>query len=150
MTEERRPWRKFELRTDPTGETLVDARRTDGGDWEWWTWANGSPTPSGIMGPAEFRMLYRRHRLSEIGLRPVTSSNIRAVGYDEATWQLLIEFSGGPVYLYDDVEPLVAAPLAAAAVRPPDEFSVGQYFSEHIKPHRDRYPFVKLDAAMPV
>jgi hypothetical protein len=144
------PWRKFELRTDPTGETLVEARRLDSGDWEWWTWAEGSPTPSGIMAPAEFRMLYTRHRISELGLAPVSSSNIRAIGYDPAAWQLLVEFSGGGCYLYDNVDPALAAPLMAAS-RNGDSLplSVGGYFSAYIKPHRERYPFVRLETQAP-
>lgn len=63
----------------------------------------------------------------------VSSSNIRSVGYDEASRVLEIEFAGG-IYRYQGVPREVFASLMAAT-------SKGRYFNDHIK---DRYPTSKL------
>jgi hypothetical protein len=62
--------------------------------------------------------------------RPVTSSVIRAIGYDPATAELEIEFRTGDVYRYYAVPPSVHRELMSAE-------SPGAYFNRHIS---DRYP----------
>jgi len=57
---------------------------------------------------------------------PVTSSNIKSVGYDEVGKILEVEFQDGGVYQYKDVEPVVHQELVGAE-------SVGKYFHQKIK-----------------
>ena len=38
-----------------------------------------------------------------IDMKPVESSNIRAIGYDESKAELHVEFKGSGVYVYHDV-----------------------------------------------
>ena len=59
---------------------------------------------------------------------PVSSTNIKAVGYDAASKTLAIEFHSGKVYHYSDVEPEKHQALLAAP-------SIGKHFGAHIKPH---------------
>jgi hypothetical protein len=59
--------------------------------------------------------------LPEIALVPVTSSNVAAVGYDEATKTARVRFHNGAVYRYADVpkelhESIMAAPSVGKAV----------------------------------
>ncbi len=63
---------------------------------------------------------------------PVTSSNIRSVGYDESTKTLEIEFNSGGVYQYFDVPSTIHAGLIAAS-------SVGSYFDVNVKKAGYRY-----------
>lgn len=58
--------------------------------------------------------------------RPVSSSNIRSVGYDPTTRTLEIEFNSGAVYQYDGVPTTVHAGLMGAS-------SHGSYFHQNIK-----------------
>lgn len=58
--------------------------------------------------------------------QPVSSSNLRSVGYDPATQTLEIEFNSDAVYRYDGVPPAVHAGLMGAS-------SHGSYFNQHIK-----------------
>lgn len=67
-------------------------------------------------------------------VEPVASSVLEAVGYDGVTRTLVLAFTSGAVYAYDDVEPHVHAELLAAP-------SLGRYFSSRI---RDRYPTRRL------
>lgn len=64
----------------------------------------------------------------------VTSSNLRAVGYDPITRTLEIEFQDGAVYQYDGVPPDVHAGLMQAS-------SHGSYHHRHIK---NRYPYRRI------
>lgn len=64
----------------------------------------------------------------------VRSSNLRAVGYDEATATLEVQFHSGSVYAYRGVPPDVHAGLMGAS-------SKGSYFDWRIK---DRYPTVRV------
>lgn len=63
---------------------------------------------------------------------PVKSSNVRSVGYDEATRQLHVEFSAkdarmpGRVYEYAGVSPDEHRALMSAQ-------SIGTHFAAHIK-----------------
>lgn len=64
---------------------------------------------------------------------PVSSSNLRAVGYDVATQTLRIAFISSGVYEYAGVPASVHASLMGAS-------SLGSYFDAHIKkgPYRHR------------
>lgn len=64
----------------------------------------------------------------------VSSSNIEAVGYDETSEELDIEFKGGAVYRYTGVRPDVYDNLMKAP-------SVGKFFINNIK---EDYPCKKL------
>ncbi len=57
---------------------------------------------------------------------PVTSSNLKAVGYDPATSTLEIEFQHGDIYQYFNVPKARYAGLMDAS-------SKGEYFDAHIK-----------------
>ena len=64
----------------------------------------------------------------------VSSTNIRAIGYDPNSSTLEIEFNHGAVYQYSDVPQGEFDALISAA-------SHGTYFNANIK---NRYPVVKL------
>lgn len=66
---------------------------------------------------------------------PVTSSNLRSIGYDPETQILEIEFLNGGLYSYSGVPASVHASLMAAS-------SHGSYFDTHVK--KAGYPFKKL------
>lgn len=65
---------------------------------------------------------------------PVSSTNIRSVGYDAESLILEVEFNGGAVYQYQGVPQAEFDGLMAAA-------SKGSYFHANI---RNRYPVLKL------
>jgi hypothetical protein len=66
--------------------------------------------------------------------QPVTSSNIREVGYDAASQTLEILFHSGAVYQYSGVPDSVYRALMEAA-------SHGSYFHTSI---RDTYPYRRI------
>jgi hypothetical protein len=82
----------------------------------------------------------------------VQSSQIAAIGYDNASRQLDLEFKshskpkeGAPpkpnsVYRYQNVPPELHQRLISAE-------SIGKFFGAEIKPFADRYPFKKLTEA---
>lgn len=60
-------------------------------------------------------------------MRPVSSSNIASIGYDEATSDLYVTFTNsGRTYKYENVPPGEFSMLERAG-------SVGSYFAENIK-----------------
>lgn len=65
---------------------------------------------------------------------PVSSSNLRSVGYDENDRTLEIEFHSGGVYEYYDVPPETVRELLQAGSR-------GRYFHEHV---RDEYDYRQI------
>jgi hypothetical protein len=65
---------------------------------------------------------------------PVTSSNIRSIGYDPASSTLEIEFNSGAVYQYANVPQTEYDSLMSAS-------SHGSYFSANIK---GRYSYTKV------
>lgn len=67
---------------------------------------------------------------------PVSSSDIVAVGYDEDTLTLQVEFKDGRTYQYFDIPKHVYEGL----LNPPDG-SHGIYLSQHIK---GQYRYAKL------
>ena len=70
-------------------------------------------------------------------LVPVTSSNVKAVGYDRPTQTLYVAFHGGGLYAYDGVPPRDHAAMMVAS-------SKGRYLNAEVKP---AYAFRKLDAS---
>lgn len=72
-----------------------------------------------------------------IPMTPVSSSQLKAIGYDPATKALACQFVHGPghLYVYPNVEPKVHAEFMAAK-------SIGKFFGQHIKP----LPFGKYEA----
>lgn len=75
-------------------------------------------------------------RLPAIDLKlvPVQSSDLKAVGYDEPSKTLHVEFHSGGLYEYAGVPEKIHQALRAAT-------SVGRYFHANVK---DRYPTKKL------
>jgi hypothetical protein len=67
--------------------------------------------------------------------QPVTSSNLRSVGYDRHTRTLEIEFVSSGVYQYFDVPPEVFEALMAAP-------SKGAYFEQGVR--KAGFKFLKL------
>jgi hypothetical protein len=59
---------------------------------------------------------------------PVSSSNLRSVGYDPGTLTLEVEFQDGAIYQYLQVPPAIYAGLMCAA-------SKGGYLHDYIKDH---------------
>ncbi len=72
--------------------------------------------------------------MSEIELKPVQSSNIDKVGYDEEKQELQIEFKGGGLYAYDSVPQFEYQDLL-------DAKSIGGHFHKKIK---DKFKTRKL------
>lgn len=66
---------------------------------------------------------------------PVSSSNLRSVGYDPITQTLEVEFLNGGLYRYSGVPASVYSGLMSAA-------SHGSYFDTHVK--KAGYPCTKL------
>jgi hypothetical protein len=66
---------------------------------------------------------------------PVSSSNLRAIGYDPNTRTLEVEFLNGGLYSYSGVPASVHPGLISAA-------SHGSYFDANIK--KGGYPYTKL------
>jgi len=64
-----------------------------------------------------------------IALQPVDSSQVKAVGYDEASKTLAVQFKHGAqaIYHYPGVEPETHEAFIGAE-------SLGKFFKEHIKP----------------
>ena len=67
-----------------------------------------------------------------MNLVPVSSSNLRAVGYDPTTQTLQVAFLNGRLYEYSGVPASVHAGLMAAS-------SHGSYFDSHVKKGPYRY-----------
>jgi hypothetical protein len=65
--------------------------------------------------------------------QPVTSSNVRSIGYAEDAQTLEVEFNNGGIYEYLGVPPSEYEALMQAP-------SVGSYLHAHIK---DKYPYRK-------
>jgi hypothetical protein len=66
---------------------------------------------------------------------PVSSSNLRSVGYDAEARMLEVEFLNGGLYRYSGVPASVHAGLMSAS-------SLGTYFDRYVK--KAGYPFVKI------
>ena len=68
--------------------------------------------------------------------KPVESSNIKSVGYDEVTKTLEIEFKGSGVYQYKGVPKEIYEGFSKAE-------SIGKYFYAKVKSNRE-YKFEKV------
>lgn len=79
--------------------------------------------------------------MQTIPLQPVTSSQIQAIGYDDATKTLAVQFHGkagpGSTYHYADVPAQKFEELKKAE-------SIGKYFGAHIK--NGGYKYAKVGA----
>lgn len=69
--------------------------------------------------------------------KPVSSSQIAAVGYDPEASVLEVEFHSGSVYQYDGVPPEVAIPMQGLKAG----VSIGSHFGAVVK---DRFPTFKI------
>lgn len=67
-------------------------------------------------------------------MKPVSSSNIQAVGYDESTETLRIQFTNGSIYEYRNVPIVVCNDFMQAS-------SLGAYLNRNI---RNNYPYEKI------
>lgn len=72
----------------------------------------------------------------KIEMRPVESSQIKAVGYDAAKKTLAIEFMSGGLYHYANVTPDMFSEMMLAP-------SLGSYFYKNIKANKEKFPFTK-------
>jgi hypothetical protein len=70
-----------------------------------------------------------------IKMKPVESSNIRAIGHDPTAPSLIVEFKSGDFYEYEGVSETKFAELEASE-------SKGKFLIRHIKPN---YACKKLD-----
>ena len=91
----------------------------------------------------QVRATLERSRYDEIPMRAVASSQIVAIGYDPATWDLLVHFTGDSLYRYYDVEPELAEVLMIPRA-PADPFSVGSHFAKTVKADPAKYPYARL------
>ena len=64
-----------------------------------------------------------------IALQPVESNQVKAIGYDEATKTLAVQFTrgAGAIYHYPNVEPEMHKAFMTSE-------SIGSFFGAHIKP----------------
>jgi hypothetical protein len=68
---------------------------------------------------------------------PVTSSQIKSIGYDPQTKQMEVEFKSGGVYQYENISAKDHEDLMAAE-------SVGSHFYKNIKPNVEKHPFHRI------
>jgi len=73
-----------------------------------------------------------------IPMQPVESSQIKAMGYDAESKTLAIEFLGGGLYHYANVEPDTFAEMMLAP-------SLGSYFYKNIKANKEKYQYKKIE-----
>lgn len=76
---------------------------------------------------------------------PVQSSQITAIGYDPGARKLEVEFPGGALYEYENVD---QATYDGFFARDADDkpISIGKYFATTIKANAQRFPYKKLRA----
>ena len=70
-------------------------------------------------------------------MKNVQSSHLKAVGYDNQSQILVVQFHGGRIYQYSNVPASEYHGLMSAS-------SHGTYFDRNIKKHPERYPYVEL------
>lgn len=82
--------------------------------------------------------------MQKIIINAVESTQIHGIGHDAETNTLAIQFKRNSkpdsVYHYANVSAEMFAEFSAAE-------SIGSYFYKHIKPHPDKYPYVKVPSA---
>lgn len=81
----------------------------------------------------------------QITMDSVESSQIAAIGYHAETQTLAIQFAAkgdkpGSVYHYSNFTSEDFAAFKGAE-------SIGSHFYKHVKPAKDKYPYVKVEAA---
>ena len=69
-------------------------------------------------------------------LMRVSGTNIHAIGYEEDSASMQIQFTNGDVYAYQNIEPDTYAAMLNG--------DPGRYFASIIKPQRYKYIFTKL------
>lgn len=67
-------------------------------------------------------------------MKPVASSNIQAVGYDESTETMRVQFTNGSIYEYRNVPSIVYNDFMQSG-------SLGAYLNRNI---RNSYPYEKI------
>jgi hypothetical protein len=77
--------------------------------------------------------------------KPVVSSNIRSVGFDESTGKMEVEFSNGRIYEYEGD----TARSHFAAMTDPNTTSVGSYFAKQVR-HDKQLKSLLKDGATPL
>ena len=85
--------------------------------------------------------MFDTEKLDDYGsmdLTPVDSSCIAAIGYDEDTSVLVIEFLTGAKYIYMDVEQDIYDEILAAPSR-------GHYFWEYIRIPKGPYDYERIN-----
>ena len=70
--------------------------------------------------------------------KKVESSQLESVGYDSQNNKLEIEFKGGSLYVYDNIEPEIHDALMKAE-------SVGSFFIHNIKKNSLKYPYTRIE-----
>jgi hypothetical protein len=81
--------------------------------------------------------------VTTITMDSIESSQIEAIGFDAETQTLAIQFKAkgtapGSLYRYSNV---TAEDFAAFR----DAESIGSHFYRHIKPFKDKYPYVRIE-----
>jgi hypothetical protein len=81
--------------------------------------------------------------IAAIEMKPVTSSQIKAIGHDEATHTLRVQFVKGEVFWrYENVTKEIHSLLMTAQ-------SIGAFFTANIKKHPELYPAHKEETTQP-
>ncbi len=70
-------------------------------------------------------------------LIPLSSTNLRAIGYDPDTMTMQIQFNNGSLYSYANIEPQTYEDMMASG-------NPGEYFATIIKPQRVRYAYTRV------
>lgn len=73
---------------------------------------------------------------SPITMQAVKSSQIEAIGHDEASNTLAIQFKGGATYHYANIKKFAFDGMLSAE-------SVGKFFATYIKSRPDDFPFTR-------
>ena len=76
--------------------------------------------------------------MSSIPLNPIQSSLITAVGHDESSNTLAIQFNSGKTYHYDNVPAEMFSEMQQAE-------SAGRFFQQRIKPYQGDYPYRAIE-----
>lgn len=80
---------------------------------------------------------------TQITMDSVESSQIHSIGFDAETQTLAVRFKnkdGAPagLYHYSNVDAALFAEFSSAE-------SIGSFFYKNIKPHKDKYPYVRIE-----
>jgi hypothetical protein len=83
--------------------------------------------------------------MTTITMDSIESSQIEAIGYDAEAQTLAIQFKAkgavpGSLYHYSNFLPADWEAFRAAE-------SIGSFFYKHIRPFKDKYPYVRIETA---